>query len=149
MASLIGFPNESTGLGAAFSCLGFLVSRLLRFWPLAMIECPFHQSGFGIIWHAMHGFEAVLSRDALMTLVIIANPILGRCAFWWQHAGDAIDASGLEPLSKTSPQPNGLTDGVKMRCTVAPRGTMRILHDRRCAHDVLLSCSCWYRDALE
>lgn len=121
MANLIGFPNESTGLETAFSCFGFLVSRLLRFWPLAMTECPFHESGFGVIRRPDYRFKAILRRHPFMTLIVIADPILRGCTFGRQRAGDAIETYGLGLLSETPPQPNRLTDGVKMRRPLADR----------------------------
>jgi hypothetical protein len=44
VASLIGLLNAPSGLGGAFSCFGFLISRLLRFCPLAMAKRPFNES---------------------------------------------------------------------------------------------------------
>jgi len=141
MANLIGLPNESTGLGAAFSCFGFLVSRLLRFWPLAMTECPFHKSGFGIIRRADDGFETILCRHPLMPFHVIADPVLRGSAFGRQRAGDAIEASRLGLLSKIAPQAHGLADGIKMRRPFAAGRTMGMLRSRWCGHDVLFFCS--------
>jgi hypothetical protein len=75
-ASLIWLPNALSGFAEAFSCFGFLISRLLRFCPLAMTERPFYES-CALAWtgHADR-LETVLRRHPLMTLVIVANAVL-------------------------------------------------------------------------
>ena len=41
VALLSWLAKELSGLAGAFACFGFLISRLLRFCPLAMAEGPF------------------------------------------------------------------------------------------------------------
>src|SRR5207247_9476298 len=42
-ASFIWLSKVLSGFGGAFSCFGFLISRLLRFCPLAIAERPFDE----------------------------------------------------------------------------------------------------------
>jgi hypothetical protein len=75
-ASFICLPNVLSGLGGAFSCFGFLISRLLRFCPLAMAERPFDE---GCAFAELRGagrFEAILCRHPLMPLAIAADAVL-------------------------------------------------------------------------
>lgn len=75
-ASLIWLPNVLSGLAGAFSCFGFRISRLLRFCPLAMAECPFEEVCVVTCLRHDDQFETVLRRHPLMTLVITADAVL-------------------------------------------------------------------------
>ena len=75
-ASLIWLPKVLSGLGVPVSCFGFLISRLLRFWPLAMSKRPFDERGAAAGLRHADRLEAVFSRYAFMTLVVVADPVL-------------------------------------------------------------------------
>ena len=75
-ATLIWLPKVLSGFGGAFSCFGFLISRLLRFWPLAMSERPFDEGCAITGLRHVDRLEAVLCRHSLMTFVIVADAIL-------------------------------------------------------------------------
>ncbi len=75
-ATLIWLPKVLSGFGGAFSCFGFLISRLLRFWPLAMSERPFDEGCAITGLRHVDRLEAVLRRHSLMAFVVVADAIL-------------------------------------------------------------------------
>jgi hypothetical protein len=102
----------------AFSCFGFLISRLLRFCPLAMVERPFDESGAFAAGRGAYRLEVVLRRHPFMTFVVVPDAILRRISTRRERARDAIDFRGLGPLSEPALQSDNLSHRKEMRCTV-------------------------------
>ncbi len=91
-ASFIWLPNVLSGLGGAFSCFGFLISRLLRLCPLAMAECPFDKiCAFARSRH-VDRLETVMRGHPLMTFVV-ADAVLRRSA----PGGNVPETGSISP----------------------------------------------------
>ena len=73
---IAGVSGDSILKGMIAACFGFLISRLLRFCPLAMCERPFDERGAASRLRYIDRLEAVLGRHAFMTLVVVADAVL-------------------------------------------------------------------------
>jgi hypothetical protein len=124
-ATLIWLPKVLSGFGWAFSCFGFLISRLLRFWPLAMSERPFDERCAIAGLRHVDRLETVLRCDPLMAFVVIADAILKRISPCRQRAGYAVDIGGQRWSHETALEPDSLSDREEMSRNIVPGGTDR------------------------
>ena len=98
--SLIWLPNVLSALGGAFSCFGFLVSRLLRSCPLAMAESPFDEVGIVSVSQCANRLESVPRGHPFMLFVVVADAVLRRISQRRECSDDAIDICPQSSYSK-------------------------------------------------
>ena len=118
-ASVIWLPKVLSALGGAFSCFGFLVSRLLRFCPLAMVESPFDEGGIVSGRHCANRLESDLRGHSFMTFVVIADAVLRRISQRWERSDDAINIRPQSRYSKAALETDKLADRKEMRGDLA------------------------------
>ena|SRR5437867_2573435 len=107
-ASLVELPTTLSGLVGVFSCFGFLISRLLRFCPLAMAECPFDEDCTVAGLRRPDRCEAVLCRHPLMTFTVVSDTVLRRISPRRERAGDAVDFRRLRECTEVAAQADSL-----------------------------------------
>ena len=90
---LIWLANELSGLGGPLSFFGFLISRVLRFCPLAMAECPFDEV-CTVPRTGADRFKTVLRRYPLMTLVVAADAVLQVLSRRRERSSNMVYPSG-------------------------------------------------------
>jgi hypothetical protein len=86
---------------------------------LAIAERPFDECCAKIRLIRAHWLQTVLRRNPLMTLVVMANAVLKQIVPRRQRCGDPVDIAKLGRCLEPALQPNRLSDGKKMLCSVA------------------------------
>lgn len=86
------FENAASTFGAALSFFGFLISRVLRSCPLAMLNQPFEVA----VAINFDGFEIVFGRHALVAFVFTADSVLQHSTARRQRPHDDIELGGRQ-----------------------------------------------------